>query len=270
MTPPQFLLCRRCGQSAPVGARNCPRCGELLDPAQVAEVHELYAMLQDLDARIAAGQGNTTLVILRATYNERYLAQRAAAPTPQQQAEQRWLYRALLDLDSRIASGLGERSVTWAREEYLRRYLAIRHVPGSDAGVRSIATVPQWEYMQTSLPFPPKATGMLMSTRLGTEAKAKAFFWSELNSSQFFMSYIQRQLQPLYDQGWQPTYQLGPANVQTRTRRIFMQDPVQWILIIITAATGILIPVSLAALLYNYRPAYEPSGFTIELKRART
>lgn len=132
-----------------------------------------------------------------------------------------------------------------------------------------MATIPQWEYMQTSLPFPPKATGMVMSVRLGTEGQAKAFFWSELNSSQFFNSFIQRELQPLLDQGWQLTYQLGPANVEIRRRRIFMQTPFQWILIVLFALTGVLIPLALYGLLLNYRPAYEPSGFAIELRRMR-
>src|SRR5690348_7871027 len=54
MTVAPRPICPDCHAVVPDGAPYCPTCGHPLDPALSAEIHELYATLRDLDARIAA------------------------------------------------------------------------------------------------------------------------------------------------------------------------------------------------------------------------
>ncbi|MBA3825844.1 MAG: zinc ribbon domain-containing protein, partial [Ktedonobacterales bacterium] len=77
------LICSRCGQPSPLGTRYCPNCSEPLDPALVRELQQLYTAVQDLERRIAAGQGAQTITELRDDYRKRYLALRAPAAAPQ-------------------------------------------------------------------------------------------------------------------------------------------------------------------------------------------
>lgn len=77
----QMLRCTYCGSVPPPGATYCPFCGEAVDPALVAELQWLYGALNDLDTRIAHGEGGQTITALRDEYRDRYLtARRAPAP----------------------------------------------------------------------------------------------------------------------------------------------------------------------------------------------
>ena len=79
----QMLRCPYCGSVPPPGATYCPFCGEAVDPALVAELQWLYGALNDLDTRIARGEGGQTIATLRDAYRDRYLtARRAPAPAP--------------------------------------------------------------------------------------------------------------------------------------------------------------------------------------------
>jgi hypothetical protein len=121
--------CPNCHAITSEGAPHCPVCGQLLDAAVAAEIYELYATLQDLDARIAAGQGGEDLLHLREAYRMRYLEQHGDATSPEQILEQHWLYRALQDLDARILTGASALTVAQLREAYVARYVAIRVGP---------------------------------------------------------------------------------------------------------------------------------------------
>ena len=57
-----------------------PFCGEAIDPALVVELQWLYGALNDLDTRIARGEGAHTITALRDDYRTRYLAIRRAPP----------------------------------------------------------------------------------------------------------------------------------------------------------------------------------------------
>src|SRR5579871_6513253 len=81
-----FWVCSRCKQPSPQGTRYCPHCGEALDPALIAELHELYRRVQVLDALAAAGEGGETVADLRERYRTRYLSLRSAAPSTAQSA----------------------------------------------------------------------------------------------------------------------------------------------------------------------------------------
>ncbi|HEX5440764.1 MAG TPA: zinc ribbon domain-containing protein, partial [Ktedonobacterales bacterium] len=77
----QMLRCPYCGSVPPPGATYCLMCGEAVDPALVAELQWLYGALNDLDTRVARGEGDQTITTLRDKYRDRYLtARRAPAP----------------------------------------------------------------------------------------------------------------------------------------------------------------------------------------------
>ncbi|HEX6819986.1 MAG TPA: zinc ribbon domain-containing protein [Ktedonobacterales bacterium] len=80
MSTPEKWTCSRCGLASPAGTRYCPRCGEALDPALVAELRWLYAALADLALRIAQGKGTQSIASLHDEYRERYLALRKPPP----------------------------------------------------------------------------------------------------------------------------------------------------------------------------------------------
>ena len=57
----KMLHCLNCGRMSPVGASYCQFCGEAIDPALIAELQWLYGALNDLDTRIARGEGEHTI-----------------------------------------------------------------------------------------------------------------------------------------------------------------------------------------------------------------
>src|SRR5579884_2844362 len=71
-----YQYCSNCFTPFPSGTRYCANCGQAVDPVLVAELQWLFRSLKDLDARIAAGQGDTTITQLRDEYREEYLTQR--------------------------------------------------------------------------------------------------------------------------------------------------------------------------------------------------
>jgi hypothetical protein len=71
-----YQYCSNCFTPFLPGTRYCTNCGQAVDPVLVAELQWLYRSLKDLDARIAAGQGDSTITQLRDLYREDYLAQR--------------------------------------------------------------------------------------------------------------------------------------------------------------------------------------------------
>jgi hypothetical protein len=74
----RMLRCLHCGGLAPVGSTYCPFCGEPIAPALIAELQWLFGALNDLDTRIARGEGEHSLTTLRDEYRERYFAARHA------------------------------------------------------------------------------------------------------------------------------------------------------------------------------------------------
>lgn len=73
--------CSRCQQVSPPGTSYCPRCGEVLDPALLAELQWLAVFMRALDQRIAAGFGEQKVAELRAEYFTRYQSIRRVRPT---------------------------------------------------------------------------------------------------------------------------------------------------------------------------------------------
>jgi hypothetical protein len=83
----KVLHCLNCGRASPAGTTYCPFCGEAIDPALILELQWLYGALNDLDTRIARGEGAQSITTLRDEYRDRYLAARRAPaaekpPTP--------------------------------------------------------------------------------------------------------------------------------------------------------------------------------------------
>ena len=74
----RMLRCPRCGRVSSSDLTYCPQCGEAIDPALVAELQWLYGALNDLDTRIARGEGEQAITALRDDYRTRYLAIRRA------------------------------------------------------------------------------------------------------------------------------------------------------------------------------------------------
>ena len=64
----RMLRCPSCGRVSPAGPTYCPHCGEAIDPALVAELQWLYGALNDLDTRIARGEGEHAITALRDDY----------------------------------------------------------------------------------------------------------------------------------------------------------------------------------------------------------
>ena len=81
----KMLRCMHCGRLSPDGATYCRFCGEPIAPALIAELQWLFGALNDLDTRIARGEGERSLTTLRDEYRERYFAARRA-PAAQQPA----------------------------------------------------------------------------------------------------------------------------------------------------------------------------------------
>src|SRR5690348_11052428 len=77
----KLLRCLNCGRVSPVGASYCQFCGEASDPALIAELQWLYGALNDLDTRIARGEGAHSITTLRDEYRDRYLTARRAPAT---------------------------------------------------------------------------------------------------------------------------------------------------------------------------------------------
>lgn len=72
--------CSRCQQMSPLGTSYCPRCGEALDPALLAELQWLAVIMRTLDQRIATGLGEQKVAELRAEYFTRYQNIRRVRP----------------------------------------------------------------------------------------------------------------------------------------------------------------------------------------------
>ena len=77
----KMLRCLNCGRVSPAGGSYCQFCGEAVDPALIAELQWLYGALNDLDTRIARGEGAHAISTLRNEYRDRYLAARRAPAT---------------------------------------------------------------------------------------------------------------------------------------------------------------------------------------------
>ncbi len=75
-----LLTCPNCGLRSTRGTQYCPNCGEAVDPHLIEELRWLYGALHDLDSRVEQGQGERSLLDLRAEYRARYLAIRHAPP----------------------------------------------------------------------------------------------------------------------------------------------------------------------------------------------
>ncbi|HEU4784194.1 MAG TPA: hypothetical protein VFS83_12710, partial [Ktedonobacterales bacterium] len=85
----KMLRCLNCGRVSSAGASYCQFCGEAVDPALIAELQWLYGALNDLDIRIARGEGAHTITTLRDEYRDRYLAARRA-PVAENAAASVW------------------------------------------------------------------------------------------------------------------------------------------------------------------------------------
>src|SRR6185312_1041099 len=85
----KMLRCLNCGRVSPAGASYCQFCGEAVDPALIAELQWLYGALNDLDTRIARGEGAHSITTLRDEYRDRYLAARRA-PVAEKAAAPVW------------------------------------------------------------------------------------------------------------------------------------------------------------------------------------
>jgi hypothetical protein len=85
----KLLRCLNCGRLSPAEASYCRFCGEAVDPVLIAELQWLYGALNDLDTRIARGEGAHTITALRDEYRDRYLAARRA-PTAEKSAAPVW------------------------------------------------------------------------------------------------------------------------------------------------------------------------------------
>ncbi|HEX9069188.1 MAG TPA: hypothetical protein VF807_10500, partial [Ktedonobacterales bacterium] len=128
-----MLACPNCRTLNPPGTRYCQRCGEAVDPTLVASLQLQYATLQDLDRRIAAGQGSNTVTVLRDEVRGRYLAERgqpaADASLPAAKAQElNFLYSYLIFLDDRVARGQGASTLQTLHDEVAARYTSERRV----------------------------------------------------------------------------------------------------------------------------------------------
>lgn len=73
-----MLQCPNCGRMSTADNTYCRFCGEPIDPALIAELQWHFGALNDLDSRIARGEGEQTITTLRDKYRERYFAVRHA------------------------------------------------------------------------------------------------------------------------------------------------------------------------------------------------
>lgn len=78
------MRCPHCGGPLAPGTRYCPACGEVVDPALVLELHNLYATLRMLDQWIQDAKGSHTVIEMRTDVMKRYLEIRTPpAPSPE-------------------------------------------------------------------------------------------------------------------------------------------------------------------------------------------
>src|SRR5215469_2289858 len=73
---PSTRICPSCHRSVDSSLEYCPFCQNPIDPALVDDLHWMYRVLQDLDRRIALGQGSTSIQALRDEINTEYLSKR--------------------------------------------------------------------------------------------------------------------------------------------------------------------------------------------------
>ena len=72
-------ICPTCHRTVDASLEYCPYCQNPVDPVLLDDLRWMYRALQDLDRRIALGQGSTTIQALRDDINGEYLAKRTAA-----------------------------------------------------------------------------------------------------------------------------------------------------------------------------------------------
>ena len=69
-------ICPTCHHTVEASQLYCPNCHNAVDPALLDDLHWMYRTLQDLDRRIAQGQGSETVTALREDISREYLARR--------------------------------------------------------------------------------------------------------------------------------------------------------------------------------------------------
>jgi hypothetical protein len=93
-------ICPTCHRTVDSSLKYCPFCQNPVDPALLDDLRWMYRVLQDLDRRIALGEGSTTIQALRDDINGDYLAKRTAlgaAGSPKEVASIAALPRAALE-----------------------------------------------------------------------------------------------------------------------------------------------------------------------------
>jgi hypothetical protein len=75
---PSTRLCPTCHRIVDSSLQYCPFCQNPVDPALLDDLRWMYRVIQDLDRRIALGEGPTTIQALRDDINQEYLAKRTA------------------------------------------------------------------------------------------------------------------------------------------------------------------------------------------------
>jgi hypothetical protein len=68
--------CPTCHHTVEASLLYCPNCHNAVDPALLDDLHWMYRTLQNLDRRIAEGQGSETITTLREDISREYLARR--------------------------------------------------------------------------------------------------------------------------------------------------------------------------------------------------
>ena len=102
------IRCPRCQQTSPPGTQYCPKCGEILDKALIAELQWLAVNMRVLDKRIAEGKGEQTVAALREEYFTRYQDIRRARPSAAAPAAQPASPRASEQISAPVGVGTPE------------------------------------------------------------------------------------------------------------------------------------------------------------------
>src|SRR5215831_17241586 len=68
--------CPTCHRTVDASLEYCPFCHNAVQPALLDSLHWMYRTIQDLDRRIALGQGSQTMTELRNDISAEYLAKR--------------------------------------------------------------------------------------------------------------------------------------------------------------------------------------------------
>ncbi|MGH2504393.1 MAG: hypothetical protein ACRDID_17950, partial [Ktedonobacterales bacterium] len=73
------LFCARCHTMNAANAQYCAQCGEPVNPQVIVNLRRMFETLTELDERIAAGEGATSIQALRDTLRDRYFTERVAS-----------------------------------------------------------------------------------------------------------------------------------------------------------------------------------------------